>query len=427
MNTSEKKRLLIFAHYYFPDVASTGQILQELAEGMLDTFEVTVICVVPSYGGVIAPEYKTKKYYQENINGVSVLRVRVPDFVKGNKLSRVKNIVAYFFRALLVAKKAGKQDYVFTISQPPILGGLLGVFGKWLKHAKMIYCIQDFNPEQILAVGYSKNKLVLGLMMWLDKFSCRHSDLVVTVGRDLVETLKKRFRGKKVPNHVMINNWVDEKKIYPLPDDNARVLAFRKQYSLEEKFVFMYSGNLGLYYDLENFLEVIRSFKPGTTTPDGKEVVFAFVGDGSLKEKMVKYKEEHHMDNVVFIPYQKKDELVYSLNVGDVHCCLNAKGMKGVSCPSKFYGIVTVGKPILGSLEKDTEIRVLLERIDCGICSDPGDYGKLEQHIQWFVNNSINSNLVKMGQKGRTFLVENLARSQSLRRYIEEILNIGHN
>ena len=46
-----KKNLLIYAHYYIPDTASTGQILRELAEGMLDKFNITVICVVPSYLG----------------------------------------------------------------------------------------------------------------------------------------------------------------------------------------------------------------------------------------------------------------------------------------------------------------------------------------------------------------------------------------
>ena len=43
----EKKKMLIYAHYYIPDTASTGQILYELAEGMLDKFDITVICVVP--------------------------------------------------------------------------------------------------------------------------------------------------------------------------------------------------------------------------------------------------------------------------------------------------------------------------------------------------------------------------------------------
>ena len=39
-------------------------------------------------------------------------------------------------------------------------GGLLGVWGKWVKHAKYIYNIQDFNPEQVLAVGYTKSKVL---------------------------------------------------------------------------------------------------------------------------------------------------------------------------------------------------------------------------------------------------------------------------
>ena len=69
-------------------------------------------------------------------------------------------------------------------------GGLLGVWGKWVKHAKYIYNIQDFNPEQVLAVGYTKSKFITDAMMWFDKFSCKRSDLVITVGRDLVETVE---------------------------------------------------------------------------------------------------------------------------------------------------------------------------------------------------------------------------------------------
>lgn len=149
----DKKSLLIYAHYYIPDTASTGQIVRELAEGMLDKFNITVICVVPSYLGTVDDKYKKKKYVREEINGVNVLRVRVPEFSKTNKVSRIKNILAYFFRAMFATFKVGKMDYVFSISQPLILGGLLGVWGKWVKHAKYIYNIQDFNPEQVLAAG----------------------------------------------------------------------------------------------------------------------------------------------------------------------------------------------------------------------------------------------------------------------------------
>lgn len=422
--SENKKNLLIYAHYYIPDTASTGQILRELAEGMLDSFNITIICVVPSYLGTIEDKYKKQKYYEEEINGVKVLRIRVPEFSKTNKKSRIKNVVSYFMGAMGATFKVGKMDYVFSISQPPILGGLLGVWGKWVKHAKFIYNIQDFNPEQVLAVGYAKTKLATDAMMAFDKFSCKRSNLVITVGRDLVETVEKRFEGKKVPKTVMINNWIDENEIYPLPENNERVLAFKKKYEMDNKFVIMYSGNIGLYYDLENLMKVIERFGADTRTADGREVVFAFVGAGSVLDKLVSYVKEHNMDNVKFIPYQDKADLIYSLNAGDVHWCVNAKGIKGVSCPSKYYGLAAAGKPVIGVLESGSEVRCLIEDTHGGLCCEPGEYNQVEKNIRWFIDNAGSSEIKDMGIRSRDNLEKNLTRDVSVRKYAEEILKL---
>ena len=124
----------------------------------------------------------------------------------------------------------------------------------------------------------------------------------------------------------------------------------------------MYSGNIGLYYDLENLLKVVERIKPGTKTADGREVVFAFVGAGSVLDKLVLYVKERHMDNVVFIPYQDKADLIYSLNAGDVHWCVNAKGIKGVSCPSNVY----LNKPKQRSIvQKDPLFTLNIPEIRC--------------------------------------------------------------
>ena len=418
---SDKKKLLIYAHYYVPDVASTGQILRELAEGMLEKFDITVICVVPSYEGTISDEYKEKKYYKENINGVEVLRIRVPEFTKTNKMSRIKNILGYFFGAMSATFKVGKQDYVFSISQPPILGGLIGVWGKWIKRAKYIYNIQDFNPEQVMAVNYSKNKLILKAMMWFDKFSCKRSNLVITVGRDLVETMNKRFNNKKAPKTVMINNWIDEKEVYPLDKSNDGIVGFKKKYGLENKYIFMYSGNIGLYYDLENLMKVMEQFPVGTRTFDDREVVFVFVGAGSVLNKLEAYKAEKQLDNVMFIPYQDKDKLIYSLNAADVHWCVNAKGIKGVSCPSKYYGIAATGIPVLAVLEKDSEIRLIIEETHGGLVSDPEDYNAVKKNIEWFIENAGSVEAEEMGRRGYENLVKNLTKDVSVEKYIEAI------
>ncbi len=411
----EKKDLLIYAHYYTPDVASTGQILKELAEGMLHEFNITVICVVPSYTGKVSPQYKKKLFYEEVINGVRVIRIRVPEFSKSNKMSRIKNILTYFFGAMVATFKVGKIDYVYSISQPPILGGLLGVWGKLNKKAKYIYNIQDFNPEQTMAVGYTKNTLVLNAMMRIDKFSCKRADKVIVVGRDMIETLKRRFNGKSTPNHVFINNWIDEEEIYPLNKNNEKIINFKKKYGLENKFVIMYSGNLGLYYDLENIMHVIKNFN------DRDEVIFAFVGEGTIKESLVEFKSKNNLKNVIFIPYQDKSELVYSLNAGDVHWCINAKGIKGISVPSKLYGIMSTGKPIIGVLDKGSEARLIIEESKCGYVTEPENYDDIESIIERFINEKDKAALTKMSERGRTYLVENLTKKVSVSKYISEI------
>lgn len=412
-----RKNLLIYAHYYYPDVASTGQILTELAEGLNDTFHTTVICTVPSYTGKISQYYRKHKYYYENINGVDVLRIRVPEFRKSFALSRIFNILSYFFSAVFATFRVEHQDYIFTISQPPILGGMLGVIGKHIKKAKLIYNIQDFNPEQVMAVDFTHNKLVLSIMMLLDKYSCQQANKVIIVGRDMIETLQKRFQ-KMVP-YAYINNWINEKEIYPLPEDNARVLKFKRKYGLENKFVIMYSGNIGLYYDLLNILKTIEKFK------ETEDVIFAFIGEGSVLEELRTYKEAHHLSNVVFIPYQSKSELIYSLNAGDVHFVVNAKGIKGVSVPSKLYGVMAVGKPVLGIMEEGAEARLIVEEAKCGMSVKPGDYSAIEDLIRKYIGLRDSRELKNMGEMGRKFLTEHLTKEVSIDKYRDEILSCG--
>ena len=424
----EKKNLLIYAHYYYPDVASTGQILTELAEGLKDSFHTTVICTVPSYTGQISQYYRKHKYYYENINGVDVLRIRVPEFRKNFALSRIINIISYFISAIFATFRVEKQDYVFTISQPPILGGLLGVFGKWIKRAKFIYNIQDFNPEQIQAVEFTQNKLILKTMMMLDKFSCKRADKVIVVGRDMVETLKDRFLEKsdfqnepvmkqKMPKYAYINNWINEKEIIPLSVQDKKVMEFKQKYGLQDKFVIMYSGNIGLYYDLVNIIKIIAKFE------NREDVVFAFVGAGSVLEELKEYCKKEKVGNIVFVPYQEKADLVYSLNAGDVHFVVNAKGIKGVSVPSKLYGVMAAGKAVLGILEKNSEARLIIEEAQCGISVDPGNYEAIEELIQRFLDLKDNRELKDMGENGRKYLVESLTKDVSIEKYRDEILS----
>ena len=410
-----RKNLLIIAHYYYPDVASTGQILKDIADGVSDTFNVSIICAVPSYTGEVDAKHKSRSIYVEYINGIKIYRVRVSEFNKSNKSTRIRNILDYFMEARRLVGHLKDIDCVLALSQPPVLGGMIGAYAKHKLNCKFVYNIQDFNPEQMMAVKFTNNQLLMKVLMFLDKRTCRKADLIITVGKDLVETVNKRFNYKNVPHTIMINNWIDEKEIYPLSKDDKNVLAFKHKYHLDDKFIIMYSGNIGLYYDLDNLIRVIHKV-------NDERIMFVFVGEGAKKKDLEDYVLNNHMHNVLFIPYQNKEDLIYSLNAADVHFCVNAKGIKGVSCPSKFYGIAACGKPVIAVLEEGSEIYSIIDKTKCGLLSEPNDYDKLLSNIKEIVDRD---DLDAMGQNGYNYLIKHLTKDEAIGKYrkaIEELL-----
>lgn len=410
-----RKKILMFVHYYYPDVASTAQLYTDLCNGLKHEFDITVICTVPSYTGGVDKKYKNKRFNTEQIDGVKVIRVRVPEYTKSNIVSRVKNILVYFFNASLASTKLGKQDIVFAVSQPPILGGVLGIWGKIFTKAGLIYNIQDFNPEQTMAVKYTKYGLLHKIMMTVDKYSCRRSDLVITVGRDMQQTLIDRFKNKNVPNNIVINNWTDENEVYPLDKSNSRVVEFKKKYGLENKFVIMYSGNIGLYYDLNNIIKIFAKYK------DNNDVVFVFVGEGAVKESLINYTQSNDINNIVFIPYQNKEDLIYSLNSADVHLVTNAKGIKGISVPSKIYGVMSANIPVIGILEEGSEAWQIINDSNCGVLANTGDYTEIESVIDNVIK--MKYDFVKAHSTGRKYLIDRYTKDKSIEQYADAIKN----
>ena len=410
----KKKKILVLAHYFYPEVASTGQILTELCEKLQKKFDVTTICTVPCYTGKIDEKYKVKNVYHEKYQNINIIRVKVSEFDKSNKISRIKNILDYFFRARKEIRKLKKENYdlVYTISQPPVLGGMLGCYAKKKLKSKLIYNIQDFNPEQTMAVKYSKSKLLLKLLISIDKNICKKSDLIITVGRDMQQTLEKRFENKVVPNNVVINNWIDEKEIYPVSKDNKKIQEFKNKYGINNKFVIMYSGNIGLYYDLENIVKIMGKF-----TSD--DVAYTFIGAGAVKEKLENYVKENNLKNFYFIPYQPKSELIYSLNSADIHLVTNAKGIKGVSVPSKIYGVMATNIPMLGILEEGSEAYKIIKDSNCGIIAETGNYEEIEKEIKNIVNKKYD--YISKYNNGRAYLENHFTKDKSIDKYIEEI------
>jgi len=114
--------------------------------------------------------------------------------------------------------------------------------------------------------------------------------------------------------------------------------------------------------------------------------------------------------------------LIYSLNSADVHLVTNSKGIKGVSVPSKIYGVMATNVPILGILEKDSEAWNLIEKSDCGCLAETGDYVQIEQKLSDIIKNK--ENFTKKHLTGRKYLEEYLTKDKSIEKYKNAIKKI---
>lgn len=414
---SKNKKMLMLANYFHPEYASTGQLMTELCEYLIKDFDITVIANIPSYNeGSGSKAYKEKKFYYETYKGINIIRVPVPKVNKKSKASRIKYILVYALNAFRAMFKAEKPDIIYTISQPPILGGFLGLLGKVFRGSKLVYNIQDFNPEQAEAISYNKSKSINNIARWVDNRTCKAADAVIVVGRDMLDKLHNRCKSIDKKKTYVINNWINENEVHPLVKEDAEVGSFIEANGLKGKFVIMYSGNIGLYYDLENIIKVIGEFK------NYDDMRFVFIGEGAQKENLADYCMENAINNVVFLPYQPKERIVYSLNSADVHLVTNQKGIKGVSVPSKIYGVMAVGKPVLGVLENGSEAQLLIENSGCGLSVEPKDYDGIKGLIQWFYDNRDKAE--SMGSKGRSYLEANLKMCDSLEKYENILLKL---
>lgn len=411
------KKIAFVINYFYPDYASTGQLMTDLCFALKGDFKITVIAALPEQWKKESSHTKLKLFNVNYLDGIKIIRIKLPTVNKSVKLSRIKYVISYFILASVALILEKKVSIIYTISTPPILGGLIGTIGKIIKKARHVYNIQDFNPEQAVAVSYIKNKLTFKIAQRIDNYNCKYADKVVVVGNDMVETLEKRFNKKSVPDHIVINNWTDENKIVPLNKNDKYVSKFLTENHLENKFIVMYSGNLGLYYDLENLIKVTKNFA------SDNNIAFVFIGEGAVKKQMQSFVTLHNITNVLFLNFQPKEYLKYSLNIADVHLVVNQKGIKGVSVPSKIYGVMAAGKPILGILERGSEAEQLISISKCGKVAEPRDYSNIVDLINYFYNLS-NKERETMGLNGRAYLDKYLKKDISIEKYRRVLLEL---
>ncbi len=324
--------------------------------------------------------------------GVTLLRAYTYAALHRSFFHRVLSFFSFMFSSFFIGLGVKNVDAVWGTS-PPIFQGWTAWLLARLKGAAFLFEIRDLWPAFAIAVGVLRNKTLIRLSEWLEKFLYRHADKIVVNSPGFIEHIQQRG-GKNIS---LVENGVDAGMFDPL----ERGEDFRQTHGLQGKFIALYAGAHGMSNDLEVLLRAAERLV------EDKGIALLLVGDGKEKNNLMNWAKERSLNNVRFVPSVAKNEMNGVLAAADA-CIAILKPIElyKTTYPNKVFDYMAAGKPVL--LLIDGVIREVVEQADCGWFIPPGDDLMLANKIKAMHNHKADAK--RMGQNGREYAVKHFDR-----------------
>jgi colanic acid biosynthesis glycosyl transferase WcaI len=371
-------RVLILNLYYPPDTSATAKMARMVAEALAVEHEVTVLCGRPSYDPTERRPWKLSQ--SEQAGPVRVVRVGSTDYSRLQMKRRVFNYLSYVMLAVPRALFM-RCDVVLAMTDPPF-EGIVGAFVALLKSKPYIYNIRDMYPD--MAVGGSIVEPGMMTRLWerMHRWALRQATKVIVLGEDMRQRILRK--GVRAENVVVVRDGVEAKALMPAAIDEEVVRAIRGDF----RFVMLHAGNLGFYGAWDTLLEGAAKLK-------GDGVGLVFVGGGAERERLMA--EASGFSNVKFLPFFPAEKVASVLAAGDIHLVTIKHGLQGVVVPSKMYGIIAAGKPILAVAPPETDVVTVGREKGFSVAADPASVDEFVAAVQELLRNP--ERLSSMGKR----------------------------
>ena len=389
-----RPRILVLNQYYRPGVEATANLLADLCEALAADYDVTVVT------GRL--QGRDDLPHTEMLNGVRVLRTRSTSFDRTKLSQRGLNYATYLADSLMRSLSVDPPELVVCMTDPPIVGDL-GVAVSRRFGAPLLVISEDVFPEIATELGRLTNPLVVQVLRRLVAFYLKRADHIVAIGDRMRERLIAK--GASPERISVIPNWVDAAAIVPGPREND----WARDQALDDRFVVMHSGNVGHAQDLDNLVRATTFLR------DLDDLAVPIVGFGARHAEIQALAERLEADRVMFLPYQPRELLTQSLSSAHIHYVGLAKGLAGFVVPSRLYGILAAGRPVIVAADRDSETARLVVEIGCGVVIQPDRPDLLAAAIRNAHDGKID--LEEMGRLGRGYVEQEADRPVALARY----------
>jgi glycosyltransferase involved in cell wall biosynthesis len=295
-----------------------------------------------------------------------------------------------------------RPDIVLCMTDPPIIADVALLIARRFG-APLVVISQDVFPEIAVELKRLENPALVGFLRRAIAFYLERADRVVAIG----ETMRQRLEAKGAPPGRLrvIPNWVDTDVLTPQPRDNP----WARDHGLAGRFVVMHSGNVG---HAQNLDALVRA---ATFLRDLDDLTIAILGDGARRASLGELAGTLETDAVRFETYQPRELLAQSLSAAHVHVVGLARGLSGYVVPSRLYGILAVGRPVIVAADGSSETAQVVTAAGCGVVVPPGRPELLAREIRRAYDGELD--LEEMGRRAREYVTTKADRRVAVARY----------
>src|SRR5262249_23296624 len=300
------------------------------------------------------------------------------------------------------ALRGPRPDLVLCMTDPPMVGDVAIAVAKRFG-VPLLVISEDVFPEIATKLRRLENPVLVGVLRQLVQLYLKRADRVVAIG----ETMRQRLEAKGAPHDRLrvIPNWIDTTAITPREHENE----WKIRQGLEGAFVVMHSGNVGHAQDLDVLVRATTFLR------DLDDLRVVIVGFGARHAEIQSLAARLEADKVRFLPYQPREVLPLSLAAGNLHFVGLARGLSGYVVPSRLYGILAAGRPVIVSADPDSETAQVVSAVGCGVVLPPGRPELVARVIRDAYDGKLD--LDDLGRRGRDYVTAEADRAVALGRY----------
>jgi glycosyltransferase involved in cell wall biosynthesis len=321
--------LYIHQHFAVP-AGSTGTRSYEFGRRWVKAgHKVTVICGRGDICGL--PEQS-----EFNIEGIEVNVIGAAYSQKQSFVRRIWAFLYFIFACIGHGIRIKNVEVIYATSTPLTIG-IPAMMISWIKRIPYVFEVRDQWPESVIEVGVLQNKLLIKILLWLEKIIYKNASAIVAVSEGMAESIRE-IAGNKKPVHV-VPNGADLDMFRPDIDGGS----YRQQKGWGNKLVFLHAGAMGKINGLDFIIDVAQKLK------NYNDILFVLIGQGFKKGDLENTIRELGLSNVEILHSVSKQQLPPILAAADVAIVIigNFPIIERHASLNKFYDGLSAGKPVL--------------------------------------------------------------------------------